>query len=54
MLQTSRYQTDMQFKDDSLSCICKALGVNSVKDLDEFQDKTENNRQAVLTLKSLL
>lgn len=54
MLQTSRYQTDMQFKDDSLSCICKAFGVNSVKDLDAFQDKTENNRQAVLTLKSLL
>ena len=54
MLQTSRYQTDMQFKNGSLSCIRKALGVNSVKDMNEFQDKTENNRQAVLTLKSLL
>lgn len=32
MLKTRRYQTDIQFKDDSLSCICKALGVNSVKD----------------------
>lgn len=54
MLKTRRYQTDIQFKDDSLSCICRALGVNSVKDLNAFQDKTENNRQAVLTLKSLL
>lgn len=54
MLQTRRYQTDIQFKDDSLSCICRALGVNSIKDLNAFQDKTENNRQAVLTLKSLL
>lgn len=54
MLQNSRYQTDKQFKDDSLSCICEVLGVNSVKDLNAFQNKTENNRQAVLTLKSLL
>lgn len=54
MLQANRYQTDKQFKDDSLSCICAVLGVNSVKKLNEFQDLSENNRRAVLTLKSLL
>ena len=50
MLQAYRYQTDKQFKDDSLSCICGVLGVNSVKKLNEFQDLSENNRRAVLTL----
>ena len=54
MLRANRYQTDKQFKDDSLSCICGVLGVNSVKELNEFQDLSENNRRAVLTLKSLL
>lgn len=54
MLQSTRYQTDEQFKVDSLSCICKVLGTNSVIDLNAFQDMSENNRQAVLTLKSLL
>lgn len=54
MLQSTRYQTDEQFKVDSLSCICKVLGTNSVIDLNAFQDMSENFRQAVLTLKSLL
>lgn len=54
MLQSTRYQTDEQFKVNSLSCICKVLGTNSVIDLNAFQDMSENNRQAVLTLKSLL
>ena len=54
MLQSTRYQTDAEFKVDSLSCICTVLGANSVMDLNAFQDMSENNRQAVLTLKSLL
>lgn len=54
LLQTSRYQTDKQFKNDSLLCICKAFGVNSVMDLNAIQEMSESNRQAILTLKSLL
>lgn len=54
MLRANRHQTDEQFKNDSLLCISKALGVTSVNNLRIFQDKSESSRRAVLTLKTLL